>query len=204
MTRFDKLSISLRYYLLGRGYFGALKAWDFAQSLHSGFRKDGVTPEFQHQIEIVHYLRTMPNIPEPELIYTIALLHDTAEDKDVSFDEIAAKFGQEVACHVQTLSKVYRGSMQIDTKTYYGQIAKHPFTAIVKGADRIHNIGSMVGVFTPQKQLMYVEETLHYVVPMLKTARRSFPEYEAIFENMKHHLNSQLTLIRKINDQDIK
>jgi (p)ppGpp synthase/HD superfamily hydrolase len=197
MTHFDKLSISLRYYLLGKQYYTALKAMNFAGNLHNGFRKDGVTPEFQHQVEIALYMRTLPILPDDELSFCVAMLHDVSEDKDISFIELAHKFGQEVSTHVRTLSKTHRG-VSIPTDIYYSQIALNPVTATVKGCDRIHNVGSMVGVFTQEKQQAYVVETNTYVVPMMKSARRNFPEYDATFENMKHTLGPQLAIISKL------
>lgn len=197
MNQFEKLSISLRYFLLGAKYYNALKAWDFAEPLHSGFRKDLVTREFQHQIEIVHFLRTLPALPDPESIFTIGFLHDTPEDKDIPFVEIADKFGEDIAKHIRTLSKVHRG-VSVPSDIYYDQIGQSPYTALPKGADRLHNVGSMVGVFTKPKLISYVQETDDLVIPMLKRARRAFPEYEASFENIKQNLNQQLKLITAI------
>lgn len=58
----------------------------------------------------------------------------------------------------------------------------------------------MVGTFTKEKQLSYTEETEKFVLPMLKTARRNFPEQESVYENEKLLLKSQIVLIRKINE----
>lgn len=44
----QKRLVSLRYWLIGRRYFTALEAMEFAAAHHTGFRKDGKTPEF-HQ-----------------------------------------------------------------------------------------------------------------------------------------------------------
>ena len=52
-TTYDKLLVSLRYWLLGREFYTALKAPRYAADYHTGLRKDGVTPEFEHQLRIV-------------------------------------------------------------------------------------------------------------------------------------------------------
>jgi excinuclease ABC subunit A len=62
-TDFDKRLIALRYTLLGKGYTRSIKALEFARKIHCGTRKDGITPEFQHQVEIALYLTTL-KIPE--------------------------------------------------------------------------------------------------------------------------------------------
>ena len=196
----DKLAISLRYYLLGCKYFQALKAMEFAAKFHTGMRKDGKTPEFSHQMLIVQYLRTLHSgLLEPEDTFSSGFLHDTPEDHDVGFDEIENKFGAKIAKSVRLLTKKYRGTV-IPEQYYYEQIAEDSIASIVKGGDRNHNISTMVGTFTREKQLSYIEETEKFVLPMLKTARRNFPEQESVYENEKLLLKSQIVLIRKINE----
>lgn len=197
MDRFSKLSISLRYSLLEKKHFTALKAWHFAEPFHNGFRKDGITKDYQHQIEVVHYLRTLPVLPDDELTFITAFLHDTPEDKDISFEEITHRFGSEASSHVRTLSKTHRGVV-VPTQVYYQAIALHPLTAIVKVSDRRRNIATMVGVFSRDKMIHQVDETEEYVLPMLKNARRAFPEYDLSFENVKQSLQQELFLIKKI------
>ena len=196
----EKLAISLRYYLLGCKYFQALKAMEFAAKFHTGTRKDGKTPEFSHQMLIVQYLRTLaPGILEPEETFSSGFLHDVCEDYDVGFDEIENKFGGKVAKSVRLLTKKYRGTI-VPEQYYYEQIAEDSIASVVKGGDRNHNISTMVGTFTKEKQLSYIEETEKFVLPMLKTARRNFPEQESVYENEKLLLKSQIVLIRKINE----
>lgn len=82
----------------GRGYHRGLKALSFAELYHTGTRKDGYTPEFHHQIIIcftIINLRGIEAIEEECLV--CALLHDVMEDYDISFDEMANKFGEPTA-----------------------------------------------------------------------------------------------------------
>jgi (p)ppGpp synthase/HD superfamily hydrolase len=196
----DKLAISLRYYLIGCKYFQALKAMEFAAKFHTGTRKDGKTPEFSHQMLIVQYLRTLHSgLLEPEDTFSCGFLHDTPEDYDVGFDEIENKFGVRVTKSVRLVTKKYRGTT-VPEQYYYEQIGEDSIASVVKGGDRNQNVSSMVGVFTREKQLSYVEETEKLTLPMLKKARRNFPEQESVYENEKLLLNSQIALIRKINE----
>lgn len=67
MHAHTKREISLRYFLQGAEYFLALEAMQFAQQYHRGVRKDGVTPEFDHQISIAHFVRTLRHqLVQPE------------------------------------------------------------------------------------------------------------------------------------------
>ncbi len=53
---FEKMKIAIRYWMIGKGYYTALKAMDFAEQYHTGTRKDG-NHEFSHQISQVNYIR---------------------------------------------------------------------------------------------------------------------------------------------------
>ena len=191
-TDFEKLRVSLRYFLLGKEYFRAADALEFASQYHTGTRKDGVTPEFQHQIEITHYLRTLiPSLMFPEETLTAAILHDVTEDYGVLSSTITERYGRDVSLAVQLLDKNGKSA-----EFYYSGIANNPIASIVKGGDRMHNIQSMVGVFTAEKQAKYMKEVEDHFLPMLKTARRKFVRQESAYENIKHVLTSQLELLR--------
>ena len=200
MTRFDKLRIALRYWLLGRTasdpqFLVALKALDFAEALTTGTRKDGTTPAFQHQLEIAHFLRTICHEhPAGATILAVALLHDVAEDYDVGFEELEHRFGEQVARPVALLTKKHRGT-QMAAPTYFERIAADNVASLVKGADRINNLQSMTGVFSLEKQASYCQEVRDWFLPMLKAARRQFPGDEHRYENIKHVLRSQLELL---------
>jgi (p)ppGpp synthase/HD superfamily hydrolase len=193
MDTFNKLNISLRYFLLGKEYYRAADALQFMLEYHTGKRKDGVTPEAQHQIEITHYLRTLlPSLTYPEDTLIVALLHDTSEDYAVPNEVIQARFGDRVAAACFLLDKNGKTS-----EWYFASIAINEIASIVKGADRIHNLQTMVGVFNANKQLNYIVEVKHYFLPMLKKARRMFSKQEAAYENIKHMLLSQITLLEE-------
>ena len=204
MEKFEKLRLSLRYYLQGAAdqnsdYVIALDAFEFAMARHTGLRKDGVTPEFQHQLETTQLTRTLQaSLQYPAKTLAAMLLHDTAEDYDVDFEELREKFGSEVAHAVRRLTKVHRG-IKLTPQQYFEEMLDCPIATVCKGADRAHNQQSMVGVFTREKQVAYLEETTTWILPMLKKARRRHPRQEAAYENLKFLLKSQVDLIRAIH-----
>lgn len=194
-TSYEKLFTSLKYYLLGKNYNQALKALNFARKYHSGVRKDGKTPEFQHQLEICSYLTTLKNLQNEELTLIAGLLHDVVEDYNIPKEVMINEFGEEVYSVVLTLSKKYNGkTLALDL--YFENISECVISSVVKGADRIHNIQSMIGVFSKEKQKKYMEEVEIYFLPMIKKASYNFPSQTQAYFNIKHLLRSQLELIR--------
>lgn len=195
MERYEKLKLSLRYFLIGKQYFRAADALEFAAAYHTGTRKDGVTPEFQHQIEIAHYLRTLiPSLMYPEEVIATSFLHDVTEDYDVPNLMIRERFGDRIADAVYRLDKTGKVA-----HLYFGGLAECPVSSIVKGGDRSHNLQTMVGVFNRDKQRHYCKEVTDHFLPMLKQARRTFISQEAAYENIKHVLESQCELIEAIH-----
>lgn len=198
---YQKLFISMRYWLIGISqndpqYVTALNALEYAKNIHIGFRKDGKTPEFQHQIEIAHYIRTLyKGLLFPGATLAAAFLHDVPEDYDISFEEIEHLFGKQVCDAVRLLTKVYRGEKKV-MEHYFDEMAHCPIASVIKGADRINNHQSMHPVFTEAKQKSYVEETQTYIIPMLKKARHIHVQQEQIYENIKFVLKSQMVMVK--------
>lgn len=204
-ARYGKLSITLKSYLKGKGFDEALKAFEFAKKRHQGFRKDGMTPTFQHQIEICLYLLTLKEVKFEQETLIAALLHDVREDPHtvngklvyVENEEIInlfinphledsdkvknKQFAERIASAVEKLTKEFKG-VKKDTQQYFDDIATCPIASLVKLADRIHNVSTMVGVFTIPKQDKYVFEIKKYFFPLVKTARENFP-----FQHFSYH-----------------
>lgn len=130
-------------------------------------------------------------------------LHDVREDYHVSHEEIQSQFGIVVANSVDAMTKEFRG-VKKPTALVFEQIAADPIASIAKGADRIHNFSTMVGVFTIQKQKEYLTEGEEFFLPMLKTARRIHVRQEPSYENIKSMMLSQMNLIREIHKAEEK
>jgi (p)ppGpp synthase/HD superfamily hydrolase len=187
----------IRAFLLGKSFYLAVEALGFAESYHTGIRKDGVTPEFHHQISIAHFARTLAKLRHEEAVLCAALLHDVVEDYDVPIETIRTRFGNQVGDAVMLLTKKYRGAKK-DTAQYYIDISNCPIASIVKGCDRIHNFQTMPNVFSGEKQTKYMFECESHILPMLNAARNRFPDQELAYENIKYALKSQIDLIRLI------
>ena len=201
----SKLRIAVRYRLLGAAnanneFKVALAAFEFAEQRTTGFRKNGTTPNFMHPVEVGAYLMTLQSsLRHPGEALAASFLHDVMEDYGVTFDELRERFGHMVAHATMRLSKVVGGVKLSSMDEYFENMLDCPIAPCVKGSDRINNQGTMVGAFSPLKQMEYVEESEKYILPMLKKARRLYSDQEAVFENIKLMLKNQVLLVRAIH-----
>lgn len=210
MDIFKKKALTLRQYLAGAGhndasYNDALIAMEFASRHHTGFRKDGTTPEFDHQVSIALFATTLPNLTYRAEVITTIFYHDLREDYHITEAEIRAKhplaskdFLDRVCRAVENMTKEWRG-VKKDEVQLFNAMADDPVASISKGCDRIHNFQSMVGVFKLSKQKEYIAEGKRLFLPMLKTARKQFTHQALAYENIKHMLLSQIELIEAMH-----
>lgn len=204
--RHRKQLSAMRAYLHGRRYWKAMEALQIVMDISEGYRKDSITPKFHHQLSVTRLLTTLESsfiYPEDTLV--AAFLHDHLEDHgDICTREmIETQFGKRVADAVWTLSKKSNG-MSKTNESYYTAIGKCPVSSLVKLSDRAHNIITMDGVFTPEKQLAYIGEVEEWYFPMIKEARHAFPQQYGCYENLKIILRVQLKLIRQIHSAQTK
>jgi (p)ppGpp synthase/HD superfamily hydrolase len=198
---YTKMKIALRAFLQGKGYFTALRAMDFAEKLHDGVRKDG-QPEFSHQVSQALYAITLVDLlNHPEETIAVIFLHDTIEDKDVTHGELIKLFGITIADATLKMSKVVNG-FRIPDEIYYDTLTNCPIASVAKGFDRIHNLLTMLGGFSVTKRVSYIQETMDKTVPMLKIARRRFPEQLSVYENIKFVMTNQVQLYNALNEED--
>lgn len=181
--KYTKQLITLRSYLQGKNYYKALEALELGLELATGYRKDGVTPEYQHSIELCLHIMTLKQVVYEEETHCAALLHDLREDYNLTDFFIRSKFGDKVADAVEKLSKVVHGEKK-DMKTYFAEIATCQIASLIKAVDRINNLNSMIGVFTIKKQREYLEEVDEYFIPMLKKVRNKFPQQSLTFYSL--------------------
>lgn len=178
------------------GWTTALAALRFAQGYHTGTRKDGVTPEFSHQVTIAAHLLTLTaHLTYPEDTVAVAFLHDTAEDYDVELSLISIIFGHRIGSAVTALTKEHHGIRRDPAEVAHAQAADE-IASVVKGADRVHN-HSTIGVFSPTKMIEYITETADHIVPMVETARTHFPDQADAYDNLLIVLTSQMDIIRQ-------
>jgi (p)ppGpp synthase/HD superfamily hydrolase len=127
------------------------EAYQFAADKHVGQRRKGEAeePYVNHLTEVADLVARATGGADVELVIA-AVLHDTVEDTETTFEEIAARFGPRVADLVaevtddKTLPKSERKRLQIDHAAHASPGAK-----VIKLADKTSNLRAMA--FSPPK-----------------------------------------------------
>lgn len=117
------------------------EALRFATERHEGqVRKDGRTPYIEHPKAVMAIVRDEFEVDDPDVL-AAALLHDTIEDTNADYDEIAERFGRRVADWVALLTKDTRLPDARREREYFKALAKAPLQArLCKIADALHNL----------------------------------------------------------------
>ena len=162
----DKMYTYLRGLATGAGMKQTLKAMSFARDKHSGqFRKSG-DPYIIHPLLMACNAVSI-GIRDDAVVATI-LLHDVCEDFRVMDGE----------------------TKEIAKNRYYNMLLQSREATLTKLLDRCHNVSSMAGTFSREKLKAYIDETRQYVLPMLRKAKRVYPEDADVLFILKYHIVS--------------
>ncbi len=144
-------------------------AYEYAKKAHSGqYRKSG-EPYIIHPVAVSIVLAEQ-KLPKKVLI--CALLHDVIEDTEITYDDIKAEFGSEVADVVEGVTKL--GNIQgltndqVQAANHHKIIlaaAKDIRVILVKLADRVHNMRTIKHM-RDEKKKKIATETLEVYAPL--------------------------------------
>lgn len=184
----EKMYTYLRGYASGAGMKETLKALAFAREKHNGqFRKSG-EPYIVHPLTMACNAVSM-GIKEDAVIATI-LLHDVCEDCGVSIGELPVNDTVKHAVDLMTFRVMDGETKEIAKNRYYNMLLESREAALTKLIDRCHNVSSMAGTFSVEKLKSYIEETRHYVLPLLRKVKTMYPEESDILFVLKYHIVS--------------
>lgn len=191
-SNYQKQHAALRGFLIGRKYFRAMKAFNFAAEHHTGTRRNG-DPEFSHQLGVVKLLRVLPDVSEiEEELIVCGILHDIVEDHNVPLELIQEEFGVAARQRTDVLTKI-RYNTKLPDDIYYSQMLFDALVPLVKGADRCSNLLTASGAFKTEKMEIYIKETNDRVIPLLREAQRKYVQYHRAFECERIMLELALT-----------
>jgi (p)ppGpp synthase/HD superfamily hydrolase len=122
------------------------RAYEFAAEKHVEQRRKGeaAEPYVNHLAEVAALVAQATAGGDVEAVMA-AVLHDTVEDTDTTFEELAGQFGERVASLVaevtddKTLPKLERKRLQIEHAAHASHGAK-----IIKLADKTSNLRAMI------------------------------------------------------------
>ncbi len=145
------------------------RAYVFGVRAHGGQRRASGEPYFNHPVEVAAIL-TRYRVDEATV--ATALLHDTLEDTDATYDDLKRLFGEQIADMVEGVTKLSRldlaskAQAQADNlRKLLVAMARDPRVLLVKMADRLHNMRT-IGHLRPEKRRRVAEETLEIFAPL--------------------------------------
>ncbi len=150
--------------------FQIARALDFAEKAHSKEKRENGDDYITHPIAVAKIIMELNVIPE---IVISALLHDVLEDTPVNFEEMHHEFGFHIAKIVNMLSKSYKIKI-LDHNSdeerkllhhYFLETISDPKAAIIKIADRLHNMRTLEYTKV-EKQKRKSLETIKIYVPL--------------------------------------
>lgn len=165
-----------------------LKATHFAAQKHRDQRRKGsdAAPYINHPIDLAHLLWNTGDVRD-EVTILAALLHDTVEDTETTFEEIEREFGTDV-CRVvaevtddKSLPKEERKRLQVEHASHLSDRAR-----LVKLADKISNLRDILSSppekWSTERKLAYFE----WGKQVVDALRGINPTLESLFDDTYH------------------
>ena len=179
---YEKDFTALKHLLTAADYGGALIALHYSREIHSGYRKDGVTPEHHHQVRMAFValddrVALLNAGIDPNVMIGIILKHDTSEDNpEIQRSTMEKRFGnargaKEIIDGGFAMSKIREGEL-IPAEIYYPGLLDQAMLFLVKLIDRGDNMQTIYELPVP-KQLAYLPETDH-LLEVAKDVRKRF------------------------------
>jgi guanosine-3',5'-bis(diphosphate) 3'-pyrophosphohydrolase len=165
----NQLVAKLEAYLPPEDIERVQAAYDFAFHAHEGQRRRSGEPYITHPVAVAGLLADL-KLDSQTMI--AAILHDVMEDTPIAKDEIATRFGPEVAELVDGVSKLdqiqfgSRAEAQAESfRKMLLAMVRDIRVIMVKLADRTHNMRTL-GAMPPAKRRTIARETLEIYAPI--------------------------------------
>ena len=145
------------------------KAYSYALSHHGDQKRKSGEPYIVHPMQVAYILSTLGL---DDATICAALMHDLAEDTDVTIDDIAKEFSTEIADMVNGVTKlgkinyVSREEEQVENyRKMFLAMGKDIRVILIKLADRLHNMRTLK-YLTRDRQIANAKETMELYAPL--------------------------------------
>jgi len=146
-----------------------LSVYTLADKAHDGQLRASGEPYVRHPLAVADILA---DLEMDRATIAAALLHDVVEDTVVTSEEVADRFGTEIAALVDGVTKLTRIPYQSkedaqveNLRKMFLAMAKDIRVIIIKLADRLHNMRTLASL-PPPKQHAVAKETLEIYAPI--------------------------------------
>ncbi len=153
------------------------EALRIAARIHEGQVRDEGTPYLDHPIRVARTLVRDLGVADPEVL-AAAVLHVTLDDAaanghDLAEGDLARELSPRVASLVRLLTKepADAAGKAARDDAYFARLAEGPREAVlVKLADRLDNVRSLLACPSPEKRSAYARETHDRFLPLARRA----------------------------------
>ena len=145
------------------------KAYDFAKEKHGDQLRRSGEPYIIHPVQVAY---TLAELGLDESTISAALLHDVVEDTEVTREELAKTFSEEIAEMVDGVTKLgklnYTSKEEEQVENYrkmFLALGKDIRVIMIKLADRLHNMRTLK-FLTRDRQIANARETMDLYAPL--------------------------------------
>ena len=189
----DKMYTYIRGYATALEMTQTLKALTFAREKHEGQMRKSGDPYIVHPLTMACSALAL-GIRNDDVIATV-LLHDVCEDCGVSFEELPVNDRVRNGVKLMTFSIMDGETKETAMVRYYNMILQSEEATFTKLLDRCHNVSTMAGAFSKEKLKLYIKETRDHVMPLLRKAKKRYPDKNDILFVLKYHISSVVDAI---------
>ena len=189
----DNMYAYVESYAADHGMLQTSQVLPYARNLHNGQTRKGHdhVPYIYHPLLVACHAIAL-GLGDDDLV-SAALLHDVCEDCGITPEELPVN---EPTRRAITLLTNRNGKAPEVLDRYFAGIASNRIATMVKLIDRCNNVSEMASAFPADKMRIYIEETERWVYPLIKYAKKVYPECEAQIFVIQYHLKSVMETVK--------